>query len=117
MMDIYLEADPPMKISSVFAGPAIVSSGKTLSTDPQTGNNWFVVNAEVNRILALSSGNTDDFLPGEVMTVTFVTQARLDGSAVQVALKNRSQVFAPDAADISLQITPYDTPIFAQIDW
>ena len=111
VFDIYLKTDPPMTVASANEGAALLSSGKRLSIDRETGEKWSTTSIGVARFSALSLESTAYFEAGQLFEVTYESTANLIGTAISLSIDHRNQVLAPEDADMVLQITPYDMPL------
>ena len=108
MADFRIAANKPVTLEKVQLGPALKDADKSLYFDEMTGNHWKVRPDKSIQLMALSMANTNEFVTGRVMTLTFVCDER---DPITFSLVKRSQTFAPPAADSALQASAYDQAV------
>jgi hypothetical protein len=111
MLELFLRTTPAMELTSAEEGAAMTDAGKSLSINSDTGNAWTETSRGIYRFVAYTMSNTTDFSPGRLLTLTFTTLANIKGTTVEFAFQKQSQTFAPEEADLLLQLSPYDTPV------
>ena len=117
MFEIFLTTDPPLELKSAIEGTALLSSGKQLVLNPETQKTWYEPELGKYRIAALSTTNTGDFSEGVLAELEFASSATLSNAVVSIWIERRMQILAPEEADISLQISPYEEKLDVLVDY
>ena len=109
MIDLYLTADETAQPLVATEGAALITAGKSLTTDSATGNAWLSTPSGDLRFFAFSAGNTNHIEAGRLFEISFLVSPGQAGLAF--ALVKREENFAPPEADAALYGQSYDAPV------
>ena len=108
IFELYVVTDPPLEMKRVTEGEAITDSDKKISVNAETGNAWYETRIGRYRVSAMSLSNTNALSQGVLARLELEAPPRMVNTEARLWIERRQQIFAPEEADVMLQISPYD---------